>query len=95
MKINGSRLEKNDIRPARKFENEFKFLDDLTTLNDGREFVTGFKEIFSIELVLKKDNLNKNKGSFLIISFSTNSMIRQMIFLLYSKNAKLEKQYSI
>lgn len=45
MKINGSRLEKNDIRPARKFENEFKFLDDLTTLNDGREFVTGFKEI--------------------------------------------------
>ena len=64
MKINGSRLEKNDIRPARKFENEFKFLDDLTTLNEGREFVTGFKEIFPIELVLKKDNLNKTSDHF-------------------------------
>ena len=50
-KVNKLRRSK---RRARKIENVFRFIDDLTTLNDGGEFELSFKEVYPLELVLEK-----------------------------------------
>ena len=58
-------LKKSDLRRARKFANVFRFIDDLTTLNDWGEFEQHFHEIYPPELELKKENITENtEGSF-------------------------------
>ena len=58
------KLKKSDLIRARKFANTFRFIDDLTTLNDWGEFEQHFREIYPPELELKKENLGNTEGSF-------------------------------
>ena len=59
------KIKKTDIGRARRFANTFRFIDDLTALNDGGEFEKSFKEIYPPELELKKENVTNTERSFL------------------------------
>ena len=50
---------------ARKFNNIFRFIDDLIALNDGGEFEKSFLEIYPVELTLKKENTINSAVTFL------------------------------
>ena len=58
----------NDIRQGRS-RNESRSIDDHTECSDGETFKQGFKEIYLLELLLKKENARKRKGSFLDLFF--------------------------
>ena len=42
------KLQRSDLRRARRFSNIFRFIDDLIAINDGEEFETCFKEIYPV-----------------------------------------------
>ena len=46
------KVQRSDLRRARRFANIFRFIDDLIAVNDGREFERCFKEIYPCELEL-------------------------------------------
>lgn len=61
MRANGKKMKNTDIRRA----NTFRFIVDLTVLNDGDEFERSFSEFYSPELELKKENGINTVGSYL------------------------------
>ena len=58
-------LMKKDLMQARKFSNLFRFIDDLSAINDGGLFENNFKDIYPEELELGKENTSNNEASFL------------------------------
>jgi len=52
-------MKKSNNILARKFNNTFRFIDDLNALNDGEEFERHHLEIYPTELILKKENEHK------------------------------------
>ena len=56
--------KKNDIRQARRFDHVFRYIDDITTLNDGREFEGSYKRNMSSLARAQEENLSSNNGSF-------------------------------
>lgn len=62
--------KKTDIRRARRFANNFRFIDGLRVLDYGGEFERGFREIYPPELKLKKENGINREGSFLGVGIS-------------------------
>ena len=50
---------------ARKFNNVFRFIDDLCAVNDDGEFEKNIKNIYPEELELKKENTGYELASFL------------------------------
>ena len=49
----------------RKITNVLKLIGHLITLNDGGDFKQRFTETYLPLLILKKENIINNKGSFL------------------------------
>jgi len=49
-------LRRIDFARAKKFVNNYRFIDDLAALNDGGEFERSHKSIYPKELTLKKEN---------------------------------------
>ena len=69
MKGNGYYILQNrDLREARLFSNTFRFIDDFCTINICLEFVKNFKNIYSSEPELKKENISTTVASFLGLS---------------------------
>ena len=64
------KLKKTDVRRARRFKNCFRFIDDLSILNDGGEFEKCHLEIYPPELELKKENINNTSASFLDLNIN-------------------------
>ena len=60
----------NKIKEAKLLKNIFRFQDDLLVLNDNGYFNTIFKDIYPVEMVLKKTNLSPQKVNFLDITIS-------------------------
>ena len=58
-------LKKNDLLKARKLCNTFRFIDDLNSINDGREFENNFSKIYPEELQLSNENTDKHEASYL------------------------------
>ena len=58
-------LKKNDLIKARKLFNIFRFIDDLNSVNDGREFESNNSNIYHEELQLGKENTDKHEANFL------------------------------
>ena len=58
-------LKKKDLLKARKLGNIFRFIDDLSAINDNREFEKNCQQIYPEELELGKENLDNNEASFL------------------------------
>ena len=58
-------LKKNDLIRARKLCNVFRFIDDLSAINDGGEFEKNYKEIYPVELELGRENVDSSEASFL------------------------------
>ena len=56
--------KKKDIRQARRFDHVFRYIDDITTLNDVREFERSYKRNMSSLARAQEENLSSNKGSF-------------------------------
>ena len=83
--------KKGDVRKLRLFSNTFRFIDDLCVINDHLEFDRNFKNIYSSELRLNKENISTSEASFLDLSIITEKnlrlspMIREMhsLFLLF------------
>lgn len=42
----------------------FRYIDDITTLNDGRKFERSYKRNMSSLARAQEENLSSNKGSF-------------------------------
>ena len=61
-------IQKTDIARARRFSNTFRFIDDLSTLNDGGEFSRSYHEIYPPELELGRENVDTSYASFLDLS---------------------------
>ena len=61
----------------------FRFTDDLIVLNVGGEFERSFKENYPPELILKKENLSNNEGSFLDLQIKVQN--NQFSIHLYKK----------
>ena len=78
------KVKKNDIRQARRFINVFMFINELFTLNDGREFDWIFKWIYPAELVLKKEHLSNKKWSYLDLFINIDNI--QFFFKLYKRD---------
>ena len=62
------KIQKTDIARARRFANTFRFIDDLSILNDGGEFSRSYIEIYPPELELGRQNANTSYASFLDLS---------------------------
>ena len=60
------------------------FINELFTLNDGREFDWIFKWIYPAELVLKKEHLSNKKGSYLDLFINIDNI--QFFFKLYKRD---------
>ena len=58
-------LKRNDLIRARKLCNIFRFIDDLSALNDGGEFENNYRDIYPEELELGKENKDNYEASFL------------------------------
>ena len=56
--------KKKDIRQARRSDHVFRYIDDITTLNDGRDFERSYKRNMSSLARAQEENLSSNKGSF-------------------------------
>ena len=79
-----NKIKKTDIGRPRRFGNVFRFIGDMTALNDCGDFERNFHEIYSSELELKKKNLGYLEGEFLDLmitikdkKLSTSSLIRE------------------
>jgi len=64
------KVQRSDLRRARKFGNTFRFIDDLVAINDGGEFEKSFHEIYPAEMELGKENDGTNSASFLDLEIS-------------------------
>ena len=62
--IKNVKKKKKDIRQARRFDHVFRYIDDITTLNDGRKFERSYKRNMSSLARAQEENLSSNKGSF-------------------------------
>ena len=49
------KLQKKDLHRARKYGNVFRFIDDLSAVNDSNEFEMRHNEIFPEDLQPNKD----------------------------------------
>ena len=63
-------LKNGQYQRARKFGNVFRFIDDLIAINDGKEFLNSFQEIFPTELELKRENTSDLEATFLDLHLS-------------------------
>ena len=76
--------KKIDSTQARRFAYVYRFIYDLTGLI-GVEFEQIFKEVYSPEFVFKKENAITEDCFWIyllklkIISFTSNSMIKEMV----------------
>ena len=61
---------------TRRFESTFRFIDNLTVLNDGGEFERKLREIYSPELELKKENDINHEISFLDLGLKIKFTVR-------------------
>ena len=76
-------LKKISLGRARKFGNVFRFIDDLSAINDGGEFEKGFKDIYPEELELKRENIGILEASFLDLEITIIN--KQFRLKLYDK----------
>ena len=58
-------IKNTNYEVARKFDNIFRFIDDLIPINDGNEFENHYNEIYPPELILQKENTSHTETTFL------------------------------
>ena len=73
------RLRKTDYCRTKKFLNTYRFIDDLTPLDDNGEFDRSKSEIYPQELECKKENDGLLDATFLVRRLS-DSVRRTLIF---------------
>jgi hypothetical protein len=64
------KIKKSNNILARKFGNTFRFIDDLIAMNDGGVFQNHVKDIYPIQLELKKENNGNEAATFLDIDIN-------------------------
>ena len=57
---------------ARKFDNIFRFIDDLIAINDGNELKNHYNEIYPPQFILKKENTSHTETVFLNLHLCIN-----------------------
>ena len=55
-----------DLARAKKFINNYRFIDDLAVLNDDGEFERSHKSIYPKDMTLKKKNKGLSDATFLL-----------------------------
>ena len=56
-----------NLHKARLFSNTFRFLDNLSAINDHLEFDRNFKNMYPSELKFKKENTRTSEAPFLVL----------------------------
>ena len=59
------KIQRTDLRRARRFSNTFRFIDDLNAINDSGEFERSYLDIYPPELELGRENEDDRYASFL------------------------------
>ena len=57
-------IKNSNYNVARKFGNIFRFINDLIAINDRNKFENHYNEIYSSELILKKENTSQTENTF-------------------------------
>ena len=78
-------LRKTDYGRAKKFLNTYRFIDDLTPLNDNGEFERSKSEIYPQELECKKENDGLLEATFLDLEASIIPEEGRFDYHLYDK----------
>ena len=74
-------MKKRDLLQARKLGNIFRFIDDLSAINDDGEFEKNFREIYPEELELGKENVDNTEATFLDLNLKiTNNQFQVGLF---------------
>jgi len=68
---------------ASKFNNLFRFIDDLCAINDDEEFEKNIIKIYPVELELKKENIGYEEATFLDLNINTKD--KKFAIKLYDK----------
>ena len=83
-----SELKKKALIKTRKLCNNFRFIDDLNSIDDVGEFESSYFNISPEEFQLGKENTDKHEASFLDLnikindeSFILTSLIKEIHFL--------------
>ena len=63
-------ISRVDFARARRLFNTFRFIDDLTALNDQDEFARSFKEIYPAELTCNKENTGNTSATSLDLAIN-------------------------
>ena len=64
------KIQRTDLRRARRFSNTFRFIDDLNAINDSGEFERSYLDIYPRELELGRENEDDHYASFLDLDIS-------------------------
>ena len=77
--------EYKNTNPAKasKFNNVFRFIDDLCAINDDEEFEKNIIKIYPVELELKKENIGYEEATFLDLNINTKN--KKFAIKLYDK----------
>ena len=78
-------LRKTDYSRAKKFLNTYRFIDDLSPLNDHGEFERSIAEIYPPELACKKENDGQLDATFLDLEAAINPEEGQFSYHLFDK----------
>ena len=60
-----NKIKKTNTPLARKFQQVFRYIDDLLAMNDGLAFETHYQDIYPPELELTKENIDISSTNFL------------------------------
>ena len=76
------------MRKAKDWKGKkFRFIDDLLAINDGGEFERLHKEIYPVELELKKENINFDAATYLDLDIKIDGGVFE--YKLYDKRKAL------
>ena len=65
--------KKSNFLATRKLQNTYRFIDDLITINDGGIFEKNIKDIYPVELELKKESHINTSAHFLDLNITINN----------------------
>ena len=97
--MGAEKSKKSNLQKAMKFVETFPSLNDLCAINDNSDFEENFKELYTPEIVLKKENTPNIKGQLFNLEITVkhrenlklNYLIKKMdyVLLLLKCNIKI------
>ena len=82
-----NKLKKFDLIKSKKRGNNFRFIDDLNSMNHGGEFESNYSNIYPEKLHLAKENTDTHEASLLDSNMETKDRKFHILFLMSDKSS--------